>query len=174
MTEKVESKKIGGWLILVGIGVALSPLVQLITTIGTFAPIFTEGVWESLTTVGSDQFHPMWRPLLIGEMVFNAVMLFATLYLAYLFFSKHYLFPRFYIGIVLSSLVFIVFDAWLVSRIFPSEPMFDQQTTEQVVRSAGAAVIWVPYMLVSKRVKATFVENMPNKPTMITSSNGEF
>ena len=86
-----------------------------------------------------------------------------SIYLIYLFFSKHYLFPKFYIGIVAVSLIFIPLDAWLVSFVVPNEPMSDAETMLEFARVLFVGLIWVPYMLISKRVKATFVEKMPNK-----------
>lgn len=89
-------------------------------------------------------------------------MVVASICLIYLFFLKHYLFPKLYIGIVAASLIFIPLDAWIVTRVFPGTPMFDPDTTKEFMRSFIAGVIWVPYMLVSERVKITFVEGMPN------------
>src|SRR5690606_33588120 len=114
-------------------------------------------------TVGTEFYHPLWAPLLIGEALYNSLMVIASVYLIYLFFTRHYLFPKVYIAIVAVSLVFIPLDAWLGSFVIVDEPMFDPVTTKEFVRTLIGAVIWVPYMLVSERVKATFVENMPVK-----------
>lgn len=171
MNENNELKGLGGWLILVGIGVVVAPIRLLAFSIPTFKPIFEDGTWEALTTVGSKAYDPLWAPLLIGEISFNAIMIVATLCLIFLFFSKHYFFPKLYIGIAVVSLIFIPFDAWLVTRIFPSEPMFDPDTTREFMRALIGTLIWVPYMLVSKRVKATFVENRPNREITQTVEN---
>ena len=158
-----ETKGLGGWLILVGIGVVLSPIRLLMTHVPIYKPIFEDGTWEALTTAGSQAYHPAWGPLLIGEIAFNLLMLVASLYLIYLFFSKHYLFPKVFITVVVVSLFFIPLDALLVSRMFPNEPMFDPETAKEFIRTLIAGAIWVPYMLVSKRVKATFIEKRPNE-----------
>ncbi|MGD8576108.1 MAG: DUF2569 domain-containing protein, partial [Thiohalophilus sp.] len=89
----------------------------------------------------------------------NALMAIASLVLIYLFFKKHFLFPKVYIALALLTLVFIPLDSWLVTFIMPNEPVFDPDTTKEFARSLVSSMIWVPYMLVSKRVKATFVEN---------------
>ncbi|WNO11270.1 DUF2569 domain-containing protein [Teredinibacter sp. KSP-S5-2] len=162
MTDNNELKGLGGWLVLVGIGVVISPFRLLATFVPTYKPIFEDGTWEALTTVGSEAYTPYFGSLLIGEIAFNTIMVAASVYLIYLFFSKHYLFPKLYIGIVAASLIFIPLDAWIVTKVFPGEPMFDPETTKEFMRSLIASVIWVPYMLVSKRVQATFVESMPN------------
>lgn len=171
MTDNNELKGLGGWLILVGIGVVLSPIRLLSTLVPTFKPVFEDGTWEALTTEGSDAYAPYFGSLLVGEMVFNTIMVAASIYLIYLFFSKHYLFPKLYIGIVAASLIFIPLDAWVVTLVFPGEPMFDPDTTKEFMRSLIVGVIWVPYMLLSKRVKVTFVENLPNKQMQPTAES---
>lgn len=163
MTDNNELRGLGGWLILVGIGVVISPIRLLAMLVPTYMPIFEDGTWEALTTVGSEAYTPYFGSLLIGEIAFNTIIVAASIYLIYLFFSKHYLFPKIYIGIVAASLIFIPLDAWIVTKVFPGEPMFDPETAKEFARSLIAGVIWVPYMLVSKRVQATFVESMPNR-----------
>ncbi|MFC3282645.1 DUF2569 domain-containing protein [Litchfieldella rifensis] len=174
MADNNALKGLGGWLILVGLGVVINPIRLLVTLIPTYKPIFEDGIWEALTTSGSAVYNPYFSYLLVGEIAFNIIILSISIYLIYLFFSKHYLFPRIYIGIVTASLIFVPLDAWLVTKIFPGMPMFDPDTTKEFVRSLIVAVIWVPYMLVSKRVRATFVENMPNnkiQPTVKASAD---
>ena len=161
MTENSELKGLSGWLILVGLGVVFSPFRLLFTYVPMYKPIFEDGTWEAITTVGSEAYHSLWAPILLGEIAFNSLMVVVSIYLIYLFFSKHYLFPKLYIGIVAISIMFIPLDAWLVTKILPSEPMFDPETTKEFLRSLVAGIIWIPYMLISKRVEATFVENMP-------------
>jgi hypothetical protein len=54
MTDNNELKGLGGWLILVGIGVVLAPVRLLITLVKTYKPIFEDGIWEALTTEGAE------------------------------------------------------------------------------------------------------------------------
>ncbi len=157
MTEENKLKGLRGWLILVGIGVVLSPFKLAVTMLPLYLPIFQDSTWGLLTTPGSPAYNPLWAPLLVGEIGFNSLMFIANLGLIYLFFSKHYLFPRLYIGVMLASLVFIPLDASVVSLIMPDEPMFDQTTTKEFLQTLIGSLIWIPYMLRSRRVKATFV-----------------
>lgn len=157
MNNNNDLNGLRGWLILVGMSVVIAPFRLAYEFGPLFYSIFTDGTFEILTT-----HHHLWGPLLVCEAVYNSLMVLASFYLIYLFFSKHYLFPRIYIAIVLLSLLFIPLDAWIASFIITDEPMFDPATTKEFARTLFSAVIWVPYMLVSKRVKATFAENMPN------------
>jgi hypothetical protein len=108
MTDKNKLKGLSGWLILVGIGVVLNPIRLLFSLIPAYKPIFADGVWEALTTPGSAVYTPYFGALFIGEFIFNTLMFAACIYLIYLFFSKHYLFPKVFIGIALVSLIFSI------------------------------------------------------------------
>ena len=162
MSKEKELKGLGGWLILVGLGVVLSPFVLVYAFGPMFYTIFTDGSFEMLTTPGTEVYHALWSPFLITEALYNTIMLFASIYLIYLFFSKHYLFPKVYIILVTISLIFIPLDSWAYTFILPDEPIFDPETMKQFLRTLGAAMIWIPYMLVSKRVRETFVEHIPS------------
>ncbi|MCK4489865.1 MAG: DUF2569 domain-containing protein [Anaerolineales bacterium] len=161
MDSQNEPMKLGGWLILVGIGVVLSPIYLLITSATSYFPIFGDGTWEAVTTVSSEFYHPLWGPLLLGEIIFNFSKAFVLVFMIYLFFSKDYLFPKFYLGIVLATLLFIPLDAWMVKIILPNEPMFDMETISNFFTTLVSGSIWVPYLLFSKRAKSTFTNRTP-------------
>jgi len=158
--KNYELQGIGGWLILVAIGVVIAPIRLLVLYIPIYVPIFTDGTWELLTSVESEFYNPLWAPLLISEMLVNVVLVSVSIYMIYLFFTKHYRFPMVYIGLMLFSIVFIFIDAWAVSAVLDA-PMFYSETVAELARSSIGAAIWVPYMLVSKRVDVTFVEKRP-------------
>ena len=146
-----------GWLILVAIGVILAPIRLLSVELPMYNEILNDGTWELLTLVDSELYHPLWAPVLITEITFSFMLLLASLYLVVLFFSRHYLFPRVFIALTLAMLIFIAFDAWLVSQVMPERSFFATQNILDFARTLVSAAIWIPYMLVSKRVKVTFV-----------------
>ena len=148
---------LGGWLILVGIGVVFSPLRMPVEVQRIYLPIFNDGTYDMLSTPGTDAYIPFWSTLIWGEILVTTILFFASIYLAYLFFSKKSLFPKLYIWLAVGSFAFIILDALLVKVIFPNEAMFDPGTIKEIARSGLGILIWVPYMLLSKRVKATFV-----------------
>lgn len=148
---------LGGWLTLVGLGLIASPLRLGTFLVQTFLPIFQDGTWEILTTPGNEAYHPLWAPLLIFEVLGNAVFIAAGLLLLALFFRRSSWFPTLYITYVIANLLFILVDAWLGSLVLADESMFDPDTARELFRSLLSGVIWVPYMIVSKRVRNTFV-----------------
>ena len=130
--ENVVKSGLGGWLILVGLGVIISP------------------------------FYILFGLLIWMEIVVNLIIFLCSIYLIFLFFAKKTFFPKFYIWFVFGSLAFVIVDAivagMLVKDMLPDEPIFDSETIKEIVRLLITAIIWVPYMMVSKRVKATFVK----------------
>ncbi|MEE4244849.1 MAG: DUF2569 domain-containing protein [Kangiellaceae bacterium] len=168
MESETSLKGLGGWLILVGIGLLISPIRLGSSYIPMYYELFTDGTFDVLTDPMSDVFHPFWAPLLISEAVFNTLLVLASVYLIFLFFRKSYLFPKVYIALIVTSLVFIPLDAWLGSFVLPDEPIFDQEIITELSRVLLSAAIWIPYMLRSERVKLTFVEGKS-----VDNSDGE-
>ena len=146
---------LGGWLILVGIGLVISPF-RLGAFILQFVPVFTDGTWEILTTPGSEQYHALWAPVLIFELLGTLGFIVAYVVLGILFFRKSRLFPKTYIAIALINLCFIILDAGLGFAL-PGGTMLAPEAAKEMARALVSVAIWVPYMMVSKRVRNTFV-----------------
>lgn len=157
MSEEKQLEGLGGWLILVGIGIVITPLRIAILEMPGFFEIFSNGTYAALTSPTSPYYHPLWSFILIGEIAINFCILIAWCYLAFLFFTKKKLFPKLYIAVFLSSMVIIILDALAVHHVVPDLPLFNPDTSRELLRTVVGVVIWCPYMLVSKRVKATFV-----------------
>jgi|SRR5690625_350723 len=161
MTENITAdanfEGLRGWLILVGLGVVLSPLIMAITILPTYSHIFSSGLWSAVATQTSKAYNPAFAALLIVELTVNCALIVAWVFAAYLFFSKKKAFPKVFIGIVAFSLLFIIVDVCTVKALLPTVHIFDSNTMGQFVRSLIVALIWIPYMLISRRVQATFV-----------------
>ncbi len=163
MQEKNDLKGLSGWLILIGIGVVVSPFKLMFEFVPLYTEIFVEGYFDLLTDSSSEVYNPFWGPFIIGEMVFNGLITLLSFYLIYLYFTKHYLFPKVYIGLLLASLIFIPLDAWIGSFVITDEAMFTPEIITDIVRTAVASAIWIPYMLLSVRVAQTFVAHRPTR-----------
>ncbi len=150
--------RFGGWLVLVGFGLIVSPIRLIWSLFPMYFEIFTNGSWEVLTTPGSDAYSPLWAPVLLAEIVLNCGLIISWLYAIYLFFQKKKAFPTVYITIAACSLVFIILDALAIAAVLPDEPIFDTDTSKELLRGFISAAIWIPYMRISKRVKATFTK----------------
>ena len=142
-------KGIGGWLILVGINVILTPLRIARDVWVTFVH---PDYWEWVITNNS-----LLAKMIIGELVINGILIVTSIFIVYLFFAKKKLFPNFFIGMRIFHLIFLILDAVFVGFVLPSETVFDNDTVKEIFSALVALMIWVPYMLISKRVKATFI-----------------
>ncbi len=163
MQETRGPEGLGGWLILVGIGIVVGPVRMAYVMLDTYREIVTNGTWEILTTQDSGFYYPELAALIVVELAVNLAILVASLYVAYLFFTKRRSLPAWYIGVAVFSFVFVLADAIAVSALLPDMPLMDSQTAGEMGRSLFQVCVWVPYMLVSRRVKATFVNGPDGK-----------
>jgi hypothetical protein len=157
VSEEKKLEGLGGWLVLVGLGIIFSPLRIVSQAFPVYSDMFSNGAWAALTTSGAKTYNPLWTLILSGEMAINVALVVAWAFIAFLFFTKKSVFPKWYIGILLFTVAFIIIDALVMKALLPNEPVFDAETTKEIARSLFVTLIWVPYMLISKRVKATFV-----------------
>ena len=148
--------RIGGWLILITLGLIITPLRIGASLFATFIPIFTGETWKTLTTPGQEAYHPLWGPLIIFELVGNASFCIWAIYLLWPYFKRKRAFPRLFIIFCLANLGFVLVDLFVAGRI-PAAAALDPETMREVIKTAIACFIWIPYFIMSKRVAATFV-----------------
>ena len=157
MTRDEKSLQgIGGWLILVAIGLIVSPLKILSGMILGYAPLVGDGTWSMMTDPTSASFSLSFVLLAIFEIAANMGLVVFAVALIVLFFRTSESFPSWFIVFLLSALFISLIDAGLTWLAFPEEPMFDPETVAGLARQTMVCLIWIPYMLVSKRVEATF------------------
>lgn len=149
---KEAPKGIGGWLLLPAIGLCLFPFYGFYSLALDYWPIFHLGVWGSLTTPGAQAYHPLWAPTLIGGIAANVIFIAFDLVLVFLLFRKSPRFPKAFVIFALLNFAFISSIALILWHITGSA----QAVVTEVVRAGVLVAVWVPYMLVSKRVRSTF------------------
>ena len=155
-----EPKGLGGWLIVPAIGLFVLPFRLLTSLHSDFLPIFREGYWEILTTPGREAYHPLWAPLITFEVMGNALFVVFDLVLIYLFFTKSHRFPYLFIAFIVANVVFVVSDYFVAGLIPAVAAQKDTESIREMIRAVSTAIIWVPYFLVSQRVKNTFVRQV--------------
>jgi hypothetical protein len=142
-----EPVGLGGWLVVVGIGIIIAPFNLVATTFPIYLSL--PEVLEAFPSFGG-------RFVLVLETSFNLIYFFACLYSIRLFFLRHYLFPIAFIVISIANLSFQIVDGLLASIVLEMGTFFDH--FKIVFPTFISVLIWVPYMRRSKRVKNTFVE----------------
>ncbi|MGE5490482.1 MAG: DUF2569 domain-containing protein [Actinomycetota bacterium] len=152
-----EPPRFGGWLLLVALGVVISPLRIAIQMFPMYGKIVSEQWRTGILSPNSSAFSPLVTSFIAGEALVNLALLVALLFQAYLFFRKKKTFPLVFIRVSLTALAILVIDAWITGLVFPNHDALDKDTIKDIGRAAVNCAIWIPYMLRSKRVKETFV-----------------
>ena len=155
--EQNEPQGIGGWLLLVVLGLCISPVRIGLLLYQTHLPFFSDGSWDAVTSPSSEIYHPLWAPLIVFEVVGNLALIAFAMITLYFLLTKSRRTPTIAISWFLAALVFVVADFFFADLIpaIADQPT-DYESVKEVARAAIRAAIWVPYFLVSKRVKATF------------------
>jgi hypothetical protein len=157
--EQPEYSGIGGWLILVAIGLVLSPLLQAWHAVHLLF-MFSENTWAKLTDPSSPAYDHLWKPSLIFEFIGHLFFLCYLIALLVLFFGRSRLFPRLMILLYVCNLVYALVDICFCRHIsyFIQHSELLEKGNVAVFRAVLVSLIWIPYFCVSKRVKNTFVE----------------
>jgi len=136
---------IGGWLILVAIGLALAPLSCLHGMIVDLRVLYGRSYQTHLGA------RPGLAALVLYEAATNTIFLFAILALNLLFYLKKKAFPFWMITYLVCHLALIFIDHIAALRFYP------HSSPASLLQSLVGTVIWIPYYLRSERVTATFV-----------------
>jgi hypothetical protein len=155
--QNTELKGLDGWLILVGISVILTPIRLLPNFFSEAELIWTSVSWAFLFDPAVESIVRLTSYLLIFEFTYGAILMGLLLVQIYLFFTKHKKFPRFFIAILILFLIFKPIDSFFISYLYPTESIFNAEAIFSYLYNSIYAMIWIPYMLRSKRVKNTFV-----------------
>lgn len=158
MVIRNDLKGIRGWLILVALQVIITPIMFGFDLVSYYFSILADGSFVYLTNSSGEGYFPEWAALLGIDVAINAVLLLFSLYVCYLFFTRHYRFPVFFIGMLLLTAGLFLGSSYVISWVFPQESFWDNDAQKQVIKLYISMAIWIPYMCRSKRVHATFIE----------------
>ena len=145
---------LSGWLILMVIMLFVTLVGTVIQTVSDIPQIISGRVWADFTTPGRPAYHPSWAWLLgldWGSNLFAVAFLPVLLWLC---FQKKRQFPGVMFWALLLFVVLAALRFGVADRI--SHLKGDSQAIPMIFAVLKAA-IWIPYLRVSKRVTATFV-----------------
>jgi hypothetical protein len=156
--EELQFQGLGGWLILVGFGLCAGPLLRCANIAKNWEGFFSLDSWQAVALPHSDQYHPLYAPLLIFEILGFIFLLGLNLLTIALFFSRCRMFPNAYIALIVSNALFLLVDE-IVGNAIPLVAGNSNSSSGRAVFGAFLTVlIWGSYMFKSRRVKATFRE----------------
>ena len=125
-----------GWLILVGIGLLIDPFILLYNIFAINVPSLSN--------------YPQFVGLITYELIINSAFIIAVVYLIILYLKRSKTFPTYFIVFLSIGFGLFFIDYLLASGVGIHD-------SSAVVRAGITAVIWIPYMLKSRRVKETFI-----------------
>ncbi len=140
-SAKVEDKAldIGGWLLIPAVGLAFAPF-------GTAASIYL-----NLIHLDSRLATDLKTALRVEACLLSGFVLFQT-YVAVVFYRRHRSAPNLVIALLIARVAYCVID-WLLVRSL----LKNNAGSDAFLGSLVTAAVWIPYFLLSKRVRATFV-----------------
>ena len=155
--EDQKLQGLGGWLFLVGFGLCLGPITRIVMLLKSWEGFFSIHVWQAVAMPQGDQYHPLYAPLLICELLGNIALIGLNVLAISLYFAQRKAFPKTFMLLLCASAVLIIADN-LVSHQIPFLADQTRGASSQIAfRAVLNAIIWSAYMLKSRRVKNTFV-----------------
>lgn len=164
MDEEKNLSGLGGWLILVAIGLIFHFILIGYGFFNELNTIFFSGAWSLLCDPNSNMYVANFDWLISFEFICNSVYLILNGYVIYLFFRKNYKFPSFFIFFKITYVVFIISDVILCCIVLQFARDYSPDL-KGIFRSIIYVCIWVPYMLTSVRVKNTFINGRRSEPS---------
>jgi hypothetical protein len=147
---------LGGWLIVLALGLMGSLIVLLVGLTKGLLSMTTPGVWVALTSPDSSVYHPMWGPTILFEIGGGIALLALMLVALNRFLRRLRTAPALLIAVLVAQASYGAIDALMKSWL-PIEHGEAMTEFGGVVRSLIVATIWIAYVLNSKRVRRTFV-----------------
>jgi len=156
ISSRAEPSGIAGWLYPVAVGLCLWPIRIGVDIVKGLRPL-EPATWHAITTPGKRGYHPLFGPLIVGELVVNAALLIWAGVLLYLFFAKRRSFPAVMITFMITRAVFQAADLGVALMIPATAARIGPEIYGALAGGILVTLIWVPYFIRSRRVEATFI-----------------
>ncbi len=153
-----ELSGLGGWLVLVAIGLLLRPITAVLSLRQSWGS-FSAGNWYDLTNPAGARFRALWAPYFMYVIIGNLAIVAANIFLAVMFFQRRRRFPTLFIWLLGFEAAIVIANA-VFNRMLsvPTDQSLDPGgVSRAILQAVAGAAIWIPYMLTSNRVKNTFV-----------------
>ena len=147
---------LGGWLILIGIGLCFAPVTRVSLLAKHWEGLFSLNAWQMVAMPTGEHYHPLYAPLLIFEVLGNVLLLGINLLALGLFFKKRSLFPKVWMILMFSNAAFLWADGAVSGMIPFVSGSSGGSTWRKAFSASWGALLWTAYLFKSKRVRATF------------------
>ena len=148
-----DGRNIGGWLILIAIGVTLTPLALLYTI--KDMNYFEADAWSHILNPQSSEYSVQLGVFIIVEMILNLLFLIFSVLNIILFYQRRTTFPLVFTIYLVCNFLFIALDYTVGIHYDLLE--FDNEVVKDLSKRLIFMGILIPYLFVSTRVKETFI-----------------
>lgn len=150
----------GGWLVLIALGIILSPLMLTVQLIRTWSDQMNYDFYTLFFNKDSAVYDPLRGYFAISVNILNVLLVVFTCLLIHQFFRLRNTFRLYYILFKLFNLFLLIYDVGFTYIFFPNdyEAMGTEMKSEQgsILRIFIQSCIWIPYLLYSERSRHTF------------------
>jgi hypothetical protein len=148
---------LGGWLILLGIGLLLTPLIR-IRLLAKSGVVYSTSSWRTITDPAGG-YDSLLAPILLYELFFQLTLLVFSLLLIVLYFRKKRTFPTVLIAYLLFQFVVFTVDEVLVKTRSGKTVTTNARAPAMpaMAQTMVPLIVWGLYVSRSKRVKMTFL-----------------
>ena len=147
--------KIGGWLYLLGVGVAFTPARILFGWAPLWKYLGLEA-WAPVTHPALPAYHGL-GPILLLELGGNGILLVGSILILVLFLQRRSSFPRAWIAFIVTSLVFLLVDHVMSLAVSAVTTTVRESSVRTLLQGVAGLAIWGTYLMCSRRVARTFV-----------------
>ncbi|CAH1206811.1 hypothetical protein PAECIP111893_02620 [Paenibacillus plantiphilus] len=151
--KHLHLKGLGGWLIIVHISMWLFLLNACVNVVFVTLPKILQ--FSKYTDPASSMYDVKWSFLIPLQFIGNLLIVLTLLILLFKFVSRSSTFPKWFISFNIGLTAFYILD-FAINLFFPmnDENLFIYISA--VMRQGLLCLLWIGYMLRSKRVKVTF------------------
>ena len=144
-------------MIVVGVLLVFSLFANLGNLGWSLVPLRGE-TWERLTTPGFAGYHPYWKPVLLLDVISAVAVLIVNLVVLVLFFRKHRFFPTLMV-VLLPVLFGLMITRYYLDGLVPAIAATKDyvKLRDNLIGKFIVLHLWIPYFVVSDRVKRTFI-----------------
>lgn len=149
---KEKHNQIGGWLVLLAIGITLTPL-RMAYAYTDLIEYWQAASWQNIKLAYSDTYFEL-SALIVFELIFNTVFIVFSVLVAIVFYQRRTSAPTLITYFIVLNLAFIILDSIIAQLIFKDDSF--SESLGEIGKSVIYATIWVSYLHQSTRVKGTF------------------
>jgi hypothetical protein len=151
-SQTINAEAIGGWLILAIIGLVVAPFIYLYNLFSTNN--FSQSTWNAFSLSG----FGIWKFVIIFQITFITLFICGTVFLSILFFNRDKRLPKYIIIYYCMTIFYNLCEVLFYLLLDSNERDGIEEELKILIRSIIGGAIWIPYFILSARVKRTFLK----------------